>query len=98
MYEENKKRFQVEFKSRICTIVDQPRQGFGTYNDRNIARWFFADSKLSFEITGLFEALITNIQVFVRVIANLSNQLSPTVKRFSIMFPSFPLERKKYRL
>ncbi|XP_046384825.1 uncharacterized protein LOC124155152 [Ischnura elegans] len=50
--ERRKKIVQNGFRSRMGLIVDLPKPGFGTTNDGNTARRFFANPALSAEISG----------------------------------------------
>lgn len=69
IYGKNKKRIQASFKSRLSLTVDKPKPGFGSSNDGNTARTFFANSKVSAEITGLNEELITNFHLILRTLS-----------------------------
>lgn len=51
-------------------LVDVPKPGFGTTNDGNTARRFFASPQLSSEITGVDERLISNFSKILRVIGS----------------------------
>lgn len=69
IYEKNKKRIQESFKSRLSLTVDKPKPGFGSSNDGNTARTFFANSKVSAEITGLNEELIGKFHLILRTLS-----------------------------
>lgn len=69
IFENNKKRIQKNFKSRLSLSVDKPKPGFGSSNDGNTARTFFANSKVSAEITGLNEELISKFHLILRTLS-----------------------------
>ncbi|KAG8223107.1 hypothetical protein J437_LFUL002055 [Ladona fulva] len=46
-----KELIQKSFRQKMGLIVDVPKPGYGTSNDGNTARRFFADPKLSLEVT-----------------------------------------------
>ncbi|XP_046392286.1 uncharacterized protein LOC124160477 [Ischnura elegans] len=50
--------------------VDFPKQSYGTSNDGNTARRFFADAKLSAEITGIDKNLINRFAVILKTLAS----------------------------
>lgn len=49
--------------------MDQPKQGYGTSNDRNTARRFFENYEISANITGIDEVLIKRFHVILQVIS-----------------------------
>lgn len=66
---ENKKaEIQKLFREKMGLIVDVVKQGSGTSNDGNTARRFFADPKLTHEITGVNELLIKKFSIILQVI------------------------------
>lgn len=70
IFEENNKRIQLEFRSKMGLIVDKPKPGCGSTNDGNTARRFFQNPDLSAEITGIDKQLITNFSTILRVLAS----------------------------
>lgn len=71
--EERKKAVQAAFRSKMGLLIDVVKQGKGTSNDGNTARKFFANSKLSSDITGLDEHLITRFSILLQTIASGEN-------------------------
>lgn len=69
-FEERKKNIQSEFRSKMGLLVDVVKQGFGCTNDGNTARKFFANARLSSEITGINLELIENFSLILRIIAS----------------------------
>ncbi|XP_046401579.1 uncharacterized protein LOC124167643 [Ischnura elegans] len=67
--ERRKKIVQNGFRSRMGLIVDLPKPGFGTTNDGNTARRYFANPALSAEISGISENLITRFSVILRAVS-----------------------------
>lgn len=49
--------------------MDKPKPGFGSSNDGNTARKFFAKSQISSEITGLNEESIINFYLILRILS-----------------------------
>lgn len=68
-----KREIQEKFKSKMGLLIDIPKPGYGTSNDGNTARRFFADPKLSSEITGIEEQLIFKIGLILKIIASGKN-------------------------
>ncbi|XP_030755994.1 uncharacterized protein LOC115882218 [Sitophilus oryzae] len=68
--ENNKKRIQAEFKSKLGLLVDKPKPGYGSTNDGNTARVFFYNPDLSSEITGVDKGLIKEFSIILRVLAS----------------------------
>lgn len=66
--ETRKLSIQNSFREKMGLIVDIPKPGFGTTNDGNTARRFFANPKLSSEITGINEDLIHKFGVILKTI------------------------------
>lgn len=64
--EYRKKLIQNKFRDKIGLIVDVPKSGYGTTNDGNTARRFFANPSLSAEITEIDEDLITRCAVILK--------------------------------
>lgn len=77
-----KKEIQNSFKTRMGLTVDKPKPGFGSSNDGNTARRFFANPKEAAEITGVSENLIQKFSIILRVIASGKHINIPT---FSIL-------------
>lgn len=69
LFEIEKKRIQIEFKTKMGLNVDQPKQGFGSSNDGNTARTFFSNPEKSSEITKIDQTLIQKLSVILRVMA-----------------------------
>lgn len=65
-----KKRIQREFKQKLSLKVDVPKQGFGTSNDGNTARKFFANPEVTSEITHIDLNLILKFSVILQVLAS----------------------------
>lgn len=68
--ENNKKRIQSEFRSKMALLVDKPKPGFGSTNDGNTARRFFKNPKLSAEITNIDQQLIIKFSIILRVLSS----------------------------
>nr|XP_022906888.1 uncharacterized protein LOC111418582 [Onthophagus taurus] len=51
--QQRKHVIQQKFRQTYGLLVDVPKQNYGTSNDGNTARRFFANPKLSSEITGM---------------------------------------------
>lgn len=49
---------QTAFKKETGLLLDNPKQGFGSSNDENTSRRFFADTKFASKITGINEDII----------------------------------------
>lgn len=67
--EEQKKRIQQEFKTRLGLVVDKPRQSYGNSNDGNTARRFFENSEISSEITGIDKNIIDRCHIILQAIS-----------------------------
>lgn len=65
-----KREIQEKFKTKMGLLIDVPKPGYGTTNDGNTARRFFDDPKLSSEITGINEQLISKLGLVLRIIAS----------------------------
>lgn len=65
-----KREIQEKFKTKMGLLIDVPKPGYGTTNDGNTARRFFDDPKLSSEITGINEQLISNLGLVLRIVAS----------------------------
>jgi len=70
IFEEEKLRIQNEFKAKLGLAIDKPKQGFGSSNDGNTARRFFANPEVSAEITNIDLNLIKNFSFILRVISS----------------------------
>jgi len=68
--QERKKIVQADFKDKMGLIVDVPKQESGTTNNGNMARWFFANPKISSKITGIDETLINRFAVILKIISS----------------------------
>lgn len=82
IFEQNKKKIQQAFKARMGLLVDMPKQGFGSSNDGNTARRFFANPALTSEITGVDKELIECFGLVLRI---LSSGLKINVDAFKIL-------------
>lgn len=67
--EEQKKRVQKEFKTRLGLVVDKPKQSYGTSNNGNTARNFFENSEISAEITKIDKNLIDRFHIVLQAIS-----------------------------
>ena len=67
---ERKRELQREFRLQLGLIVDKPKPGFGSSNDGNTARRFFANFQVSAKITGIDETLIKRFYVILQVISS----------------------------
>lgn len=67
---DTKKNIQQKFRTELGLIVDVPKQGFGTTNDGNTARRFFADPEISARITGVNVELIKRFKVILETITS----------------------------
>lgn len=65
-----KKQIQEKFRNEIGLLVDIVKQGSGTTNDGNTARRFFADPKITSEITQIDETLIKRFSVLLRAMSS----------------------------
>ena len=65
-----KQAIQKEFKTSMGLKVDCPKQGFGSSNDGNTARRFFAESTSSARILGVDEEILRKCYVILQVIAS----------------------------
>lgn len=68
--EERKKIIQDRFRNEMGLLVDIPKPGFGSTNDGNTARRFFADPALSSDITGVDQELILRFGTILKTIAS----------------------------
>lgn len=75
-----KREIQEKFKVELGLIVDVPKPGYGSSNDGNTSRRFFANAKVSSEITGVDLNLIERFGVILEVI---SSGYKINVERFS---------------
>lgn len=69
-FEGRKRELQEKFKTKMGLVIDKPKPGYGSSNDGNTARRFFADPKASSEISGINLELITNFATILRVISS----------------------------
>lgn len=67
--EARKKNIQERFRKEMGLLFDIPKPGFGTTNDGNCARRFFANPTLSSDITGVNEELIKRFSVILRTLS-----------------------------
>ena len=65
-----KQKIQKAFRNQTGLTLDVPKQGCGSSNDRNTARRFFVDSKLTASITGLNEKLFERFSNILSVISS----------------------------
>lgn len=68
LVEQRKKAIQDKFKHKMGLIVDIPKPGFGTSNNGNTARRFFANPKLAAEVTEIDEELIRRCSVILKTL------------------------------
>lgn len=61
---------QDAFRKKLGLIVDKPKQAFGSSNDGNTARRFFANASISSNITNVDEQLIQRFHVILQVISS----------------------------
>jgi hypothetical protein len=68
----NKKKQDVQeaFKNRNGLLIDVVKQGYGTTNDGNTARRFFADVETTASITGVDENLIRRFSIILEAISS----------------------------
>lgn len=66
----NKKRIQREFKTKMGLTVDKAKQKFGSTNDGNTARRFFAEAEISADITGLDLYLLKRCRTILSTISS----------------------------
>lgn len=69
-FNSTKKRIQNDFFSRLGLHIDKPRSGFGTSNNGNTARRFFANAEVSSEITGVDLELILRFRTLLTAISS----------------------------
>lgn len=69
VFADTKNRIQKEFRERLGLLVDYVRQGYGTTNDGNTARKFFANVDVSAEITGINKDLINKFALVLRILS-----------------------------
>lgn len=67
---ENKKKIQDKFKNDLGLIIDMIKPGYGTSNDGNTARRFFANIEEAAQITGVDKTLITNFSIILRTLSS----------------------------
>lgn len=70
IFECKKKEIQDKFKTKMGLIVDKPKPGYGSSNDGNTARKFFANPNTSSEITGIDSELIGNFATILRILSS----------------------------
>ena len=66
---EKKKKVQAAFWEKLGIHVDKVKQGFGSTNDGNTARKFFANPEISASILGLNENLLKRFSTLLTVIS-----------------------------
>lgn len=66
---ERKKTIQMEFRKTKGLFLDMPKQGYGSTNDGNTARRFFADPTYAAQITGIDETYIYRLSVILRTMS-----------------------------
>lgn len=67
---QRKLEIQNEFKTKLGLLVDIPKAGFGSTNDGNTSRRFFADPELAAQITGVDSKLIYRFKVILETISS----------------------------
>lgn len=70
LFEQNKKRLQLEFKNRLSLIIDKPKPGFGNSNDGNVARKFFQNYETSADITQIDQELIRKFYIILQTMSS----------------------------
>lgn len=65
-----KSEIQETFRKQFGLIVDSPKPGFGSTNDGNTARRFFANSTVSAAITGNDKNLIDRFHMILQVLSS----------------------------
>lgn len=68
--ENRKKNIQKGFRQQLGLIVDQPKPGYDSTNDGNIARRFFENASISATITGVDEDVIKRFHVILQAISS----------------------------
>lgn len=58
------------FKEDMGLIVDRPKSGFGSTNDGNTARRFFANAEKSADITGLDKNIISRFGIILQALSS----------------------------
>lgn len=69
-FNSTKQRIQNDFFRRLGLHIDKPRSGFGTSNNGNTARRFFANAEVSSEITGVDLGLIIRFRTLLAAISS----------------------------
>ncbi|CAG9760196.1 unnamed protein product [Ceutorhynchus assimilis] len=67
---QRKIQIQHNFRNQMGLIVDIPKPGFGSTNDGNTSRRFFADPEAAAEITGIDFNLIYRFKVILETISS----------------------------
>lgn len=67
--QQEKTRIQEKFKNEMGLVVDKVKTGYGTSNDGNTARRFFANIERSAQITGVDKVLIKNFSIILRTLS-----------------------------
>lgn len=65
-----KEEIQAKFREQTGLIVDVPKAGYGTTNDGNTSRRFFANPKQAADITGVDFQLIYRLKVILEAISS----------------------------
>jgi hypothetical protein len=65
-----KKRIQNELKEKLGLLVDIPKPNFGTTNDGNTARRFFANYEIVSQVTGIDTHLIKRFGVILKTLSS----------------------------
>lgn len=68
LLEQRKIAIQDKLKQKLGLIVDVPKPEFGTSNNGNTARRFFANPQLAAEVIGIDEELIKRCSVILRIL------------------------------
>ncbi|XP_063221512.1 uncharacterized protein LOC134535904 [Bacillus rossius redtenbacheri] len=67
---DTKMNIQKMLKDELGLLVDVPKQGFGTTNDGNTSRRFFAEPDTASRITGVNVELIKSLKVILEAISS----------------------------
>lgn len=83
------KKIQKDYREKTGLLLNIQKQGFGTTNDCNTARWFFSDSQLASQITKVDENLLNRF-------ATISNVLPCGFEVNYMTFEQFCTETAEY--
>lgn len=95
--EEEKKRIQEEFKTKMGLLIDMPKQSYGNTNDGNTARTFFENPEATSEITKINIDLLKRLKVILVVLAS-NHEINPIkFHEYSIKTARLYLEHYSWR-